>query len=504
MDKKIKEQNISVYIGIIIYLVISGIGFYFISNYLGMNDAFWHIKTGEWVSKSGFINKCYGSWVLAEESWMAHEWLFGWIMYEISRCGMNTVVRLFAVLYLITVLLCFYQAGILQKNENPPMLYWELVLMFQFSVYALGMTARPQYMTAVFIALFLLILNKSLQDNGKLLYLLPIITILWVNIHGGTSLLSYITILVYLLCNVMNWDIGKIHFQKADNQWILHCMIVLILTAASIFMNPYGYKMLIYPYTNMQDDLMVAMIAEWASPDAKDIATLLLQIMPMLLGIVAMIQYQGIIKAHDVALFFLYVILYLRSARFYPFLVVVQTCLLVPYAFRLTSPTKWKKKEKRKYNTRLWNNLSILLLGCICIVYLLYALWNMDYSKIEKNKELPDELINQICEDKPKRLLNHYNVGGYLLFHNIDVFVDGRYEPYNQKNVIHDYVTLMHPSDVGEYHQIADIIDAYDFDAFLISTENVSLAAYLEENKDLYEVKYEDKNWLYYQCSKED
>lgn len=500
--QKIKERDYSLYIGIILMFAIEVIGIYLISNNLKMNDAFWHIKTGQWVSEKGVINKCYGSWILSDESWIAHEWLFGWFIYQISKFGMNNVVRVFCLLYLITVLICLLQGGILKKNERPPMLYWEVVLVFQFSIYALGMTARPQYITSIFIALYLLILNKSLHDKIALLYILPVMAILWVNIHGGTSLLSYIMIFVYLLCNVVNWDIGKINFHKAGKKWIFHCIIVLILTIMAILINPYGYKMLIYPYTNMQDSLMISMISEWDSPDAKDFATLLFQIIPMLLGIVALIQYEGKIKSQDIAIFFLYIILYLRSIRFYPFLVIVQTCLIVPYAFHLSMPFKFKRGKKEKTDNRMWNNLSIILIGCLCIIYSIYTLYNVKYEKIQNNKELPDVLLQVICEDNPMRIFNHYNAGGYLLFNNINVFVDGRYEPYNQKNVINDYVRLISPSNIEEYDQMPKIINKYKFDAFLISPKNVSLAAYLEKNEELYELKYKDENWLYYECKK--
>ena len=70
MKKEIKQWNYSLYIGIIIGLVIGIAGLYFISKYLYMNDAYWHIKTGEWVSQKGIIDKCYGSWVLKEDSWI--------------------------------------------------------------------------------------------------------------------------------------------------------------------------------------------------------------------------------------------------------------------------------------------------------------------------------------------------------------------------------------------------------------------------------------------------
>lgn len=500
--QRLKNQNISVYVGIIIYFELGVLGIYLLNQYLCMNDAFWHIKTGEWIEKYGFIHKCYGSWELKGEVWIAHEWLFGWILYHVSKISMNGIIYLFDGVFLLTLFLATYQAGMWKQIEKPPICYWQIVLILQFAIYTLTVTARPQYIAAVFIALYIIILNKALR-KGRLIYLLPCIAVLWVNIHGGTSLLSYLTILVYLVCNLFNWEIGNICFQKADKKWIYRCIGVLLLTVLALMLNPYGYEMILYPYTNMQDNFMTTMIAEWASPDAKNIGTLLFQTMPMLMGIIALVQYKGSIKAHDVAIFFMYIILYLRSGRFYPFLVVVQTSLITPYAFQLSNPLKLKKHSKRKttLNTRLWNNISIILFAVLCIVFTGYIIVNSEYERIEGNKELPDELIELIENQKPVRLFNHYNAGGYLLYHDIEVFVDGRYEPYQKQGIMEDYMLLLQPSNMEEYHQTTDLIEEYDFDAFLILSGDVILASYLEESDSKYKLAYSDEDWYYYVCS---
>ncbi len=494
----LKKRDFTGYIGILVGLIIGVLGVLFISLQLTMNDAFWHIKVGEWISKEGFIYQCKGSWSIAEESWKAHEWLFGWIIYRVARLGMDSVIRVCMILFLLTLGLCLYQAEVWRYDVNPPMLYWEVVLMLQFSVFALTMTARPQYISVLFVAMFLLILKKSMQDHEKWLYFLPVIAVLWVNIHGGTSMLAYVTIFVFLVCNIVNWDIGRIHFEKAGNRWIVHCVITLVLTVLAILVNPYGFEMLLYPYENMQDKLMISIITEWVAPDAKNLTVLFLQILPMLFGIVALIQYQGRVKAYDVALFFLYTILYLRSARFYAYLTVVQTCLIMPYAFRLSSPFPIREKEKPKKDMRLINNLAILVAGGFCIIYIVVSLVTADYESIEKNKILPDELLEMVCQDNPERLCNYYDAGGYLLYHDINVFVDGRYEPFKQKSVFEEYMMLTSPKNLEEYKNLEQLIHKYEFDAFLLTTSNIELAAYLEEHEAEYELRYADENWIYY------
>ena len=88
---------------------------------------------------------------------------------------------------------------------------------------------------------------------------------------------------------------------------------------------------------------MLAYISEWASPDAKNVLTLVLEILPLLLGIFTIVQTDKQINASMLALFFLYIVLFLRSERFLTYLVIVQTCLIAPYAFQIElSPGKSK------------------------------------------------------------------------------------------------------------------------------------------------------------------
>ena len=147
---------------------------------------------------------------------------------------------------------------------------------------------------------------------------------------------------------------------------------------------------------------------------------------------------------------------------------------------------------------KLANNLLLMLAGAFCAGYMVIAFLTADYAAIERNKELPDELVELVREDNPQRLCNYYDIGGYLLYHNIPVFVDGRYEPYKQKNIIEDYLIIMNPKDMEEYDRIEELLDKHGFDAFLLSTGNIELAAYLEAHIERYELCYEDEKWLYY------
>ena len=43
-----------------------------------------------------------------------------------------------------------------------------------------------------------------------------------------------------------------------------------------------------------------------------------------------------------------------------------------------------------------------------------------------------------------------------------------------------------------------ELLEKYQFDAYLLSTTNVPLIMYLNKHPDKYSLEYQDENWLYY------
>lgn len=511
MDKEQKEKvvnnckerfvNIENYFGIILFMTTACLGVYKINKSLLMNDAFWHIKTGEWIIKKGFPLSCYGSWSIPDKEWLAHEWLFGVLIYLVSNINYDAIVIFFEIIFCLVLLLCCKQGGIFQKNENPPTIYWLFVIVPQFAIYACMNTARPQYVSTIFVLLFTIGITRYEETKKKIyLYVLPVITVMWVNIHGGTAMLSYCMFGIYLAAKILGLfvgDIGKIQVSRAKRREWITFLVVMGGILLSILCNPYGYKMLLYPFENMRDKTMLAMISEWAAPDAKNMVCLIGEIIPILLGMVSLMQTDKKIEIYKIGLFLFYVLLYLRSERFISYLVIVQTCLITPYAFSVSFHKKQNRETKYKRIEKICNRilLQLILLGEIGGLFFLIA--SANYSTIEGNKELPDELIQMIKESNPQKLLNHYNVGGYLVYYDIPVFIDGRYEPYQKAGIVEDYLRITNPKDIKEAKQVDALLEKYMFDAYLLSTGNVELIEKIEERASVKRM-YEDENWIYF------
>ena len=131
--------------------------------------------------------------------------------------------------------------------------------------------------------------------------------------------------------------------------------------------------------------------------DAKNVLTLVLEILPLLLGIFTIVQTDKQINASMLALFFLYIVLFLRSERFLTYLVIVQTCLIAPYAFQIElSPGKSKtlKNEiKLKQTHDKINNGLLLGITVIQVIFVIITVSGSQYSQENMQGIVPDELM---------------------------------------------------------------------------------------------------------------
>lgn len=495
--KKIKkllcEMNADEYLGLCIGIIMIVIGSFLISKSLVMNDAYWHIKCGENILKTFPNITIYNSWVYPNKKWTAHEWLFDIIIYKISSISMNLMVLTFVIIYVITIALIIYFSGIASKNKDIPVFYTCIVFGIQIISMSLAASARPQAYSNLFLVLTIVILVKSLK-NEKLLFITIPLTILWSNIHGGTVNIIYFLTFVFIVCNSFNLDVGKIQFKRAPKKWLITSVVVFISQLLAICINPFGLDMLLYPYENMADKLMVQNVVEWAAPDAKETYILIMFILPMLLGLVSLIQTEKRIHSYDIAIYFMFIILFMRSIRFFSYLAIAQTLLIYKYAFQFNIIKMSKIKNNK---LKILDNISMLIIMTCCVLLSILVILNTDYSKIKGNKDISDEMLEVIKDDNPKRLLNHYNTGGYLIYNDIDVFVDSRYEPFKQTGLMDEYYKIYGNLSYSNFNDIEKYFDKYKFDACILQESNAILCKYLYDN-DKYTLLFNDGKYLYF------
>ncbi|MGA2737048.1 MAG: hypothetical protein ABSG65_06300 [Bryobacteraceae bacterium] len=151
---------------------------------LGDGDTGWHVRTGEWILSHGRVpDKDLFSFTRTGQTWFAWEWLwdvvFAWLH---QHWGMAALVVVSALVISLTSALVFRLA--FRKSGNP--LIAMAVTFLAVASSSIHFLARPHLFTLLFTVVFYTILERVRESrNARLLWWLPPMTVLWMNLHGG-------------------------------------------------------------------------------------------------------------------------------------------------------------------------------------------------------------------------------------------------------------------------------------------------------------------------------
>jgi hypothetical protein len=483
MINKLKKINLLTFVFLFFSI---GVLIYAFSLGLQGNDFWWHIKVGEWIMNNHTIPKTdIFSWFASTTGtyWVSHEWfseiILYFVMHNFGQIGIY-VLSLCVALFLFASLVVVAGKDV-EKNYLLSMIY---ILLF-ISILYLYCYGRPQIFTYILLTIQLFILYRYNNNPGsKAIYFIPLISCLWANFHGGSSNLVYLLCIILLLSSLFNFSYGKIVFTKSQPKYILQLIMVTVLSVLALCINPHGWRILTYPFENMSDNLMISFIAEWASPDIKDIGQLIFFFIPVIGVTINFFATDKKISGFDFLLYGFFTYLFFRSTRFIVFFMIAS--IFFGFKYLILS------KKKPEFTNTVPEKIEVCVMFLGCFVFILFGFYNTNttYHSDETliSSVVDDEFISLVKEDSPQRLFNDYNLGESLIYNDIPVFIDSRADVYSGE-IFRDYVSLsnMTPmsSEYDNVNYIDEILEKYDFDAFLLESDS-ALVPYLNSHKDSY------------------
>ena len=472
------------------------VGLLFSLNPINDNDFFWHSVVGSWISNNHTIpNVELFSWASGEK-WVAHEWLTELIMYKLGPVGcLVTMLLIFILLYILMAKML--------KLKFKRVFDFKLVYFLIMCIFFKVTGPRPYILSLVFFAYLVYVLFSYLDDKKwahKLIWTLPVLQIIWVNLHGGSSSLIYIFLIGVLLCHyflkiipIKNSRWTDFTLSKTQLKTI-YLLLLLVLIATCI--NPFGYEMLLYPFTNMTDTSMTSYIVEWNSPSFHNLLGLYIFLM-IVIPLFNLIMQNKKMKLHEIGFQLVLLYMCLKSQRFIGMYGIYSTWTLGKYFLIDKDTYKVLSKPFIKYIKPLTIAFSILLITIIGVVGYKQISTFKDIGIIDNDGFYTDEAVKKLIELKPERLFNDYSQGGYLLYKlneynsDIKIFSYGLGDVFS-KDLLPDTVNL---SDL--YTNPRDILNKYNFD-YMITTKNHTLHYYLDECND-YKLIYDDGECFIYE-----
>lgn len=194
-------------------------------------DIWCHLKTGEYILRNKTIPQTdIFSAPVAGKPWIDHSWFLQVIFYLVFQWGgFDSLLFFSGNILLLAYLFLFFSTYQDKKSLLPN------IVILSLAVFAsqIRFNIRPENFSVLFFSIYLFILNR--YGKTKLVYLLPLVQLLWVNSHGFFIIGPFL-IAIYLL------------LDRRTNPHLKLCLPLVTLVS---FINPYGYKGLLYPFMAM-------------------------------------------------------------------------------------------------------------------------------------------------------------------------------------------------------------------------------------------------------------
>jgi hypothetical protein len=399
-----------------------------------LNDAGtgFHIRTGQYVIANVTIPRYdLFSQVTPPLPWFAHEWLSGVIMALVHQIfGLTGIVLFFSFLISLTYFLLFKFV----RSDGANIIVCSLVIFLAAASSTLHWLARPHIFTLILTLLWYCVLEAYQYRNKNYLFLLPLIMLLWVNLHGG-FLIGFVFLAIYLCGNAG----GALFLSAPEHELCRQKFWALTYTAFGCLLfslvNPHGYDALLFPFKLVSDQPLVDMIMEHRSANFHE-SMPFKYLLFLTIAILALTRAKVNLIELSLVLLFTYMALY--SVRHIPLFAIIVTPILVRHTDLILQKADGKLIDwfrNRSQNLAfidgqlqgyIWPILALLAVSILAGIQLIR--FNFDRTR------MPVAAVDFLKREKIKgNMFNPEQFGDYLIYAawpQYKVSVDGRIDMY--------------------------------------------------------------------------
>jgi hypothetical protein len=440
------------------------------------SDVGWHIRNGEQMLLSHAITRTDSfSSTMSGHTWYAWEWLYDLLIAAIHHVfGLNGVVFFTAAVIAATFALSLKFA--LRRGGNLVITFFLLILSLGAS--AVHFLTRPHVLSWLFAVIWFELLDSAASTHhaGKRLLWLPIIMILWANLHGG-FVLGLLLLATYLIGGAIEYLAGAEQRPRIGG-WLKSLGGITALTFAASFVNPYTYHLHVHIYQYLSDRFLMNQISEFLSPDFHGAAQQCFAVL-LIAAIATMASTRGRLGASRLLVLLLAAYSGLYATRNLPTSSLLITLVIAPVLSAAVGQATGSAKivswlrhlfsavssfgfRMQKLDTELRGHIFIVLTLAVglwaCLHHGRFGSTQLINAQFDEGR-FPVQASNYIARHdihEPIFSLDYW--GGYLIYRlypNTKVVVDDRHDLYGDQ-FIKNYlkIVLVQPSFAEELDQM--------------------------------------------------
>ncbi|HWE87594.1 MAG TPA: hypothetical protein VG267_21810 [Terracidiphilus sp.] len=392
-------------------------------------DIWWHLMDArQFFADHHVIRTLTSSFTVAGQPWVNPEWLSEipyWLGYRALELR---GVYLVTWLVISATLVCFYWRGYLRSRHPGGAL-----LASALGLVLITVNLGPRTIAIAYLALAAEMMILEAADRGRpgLLWFLPPLFCLWVNLHGSW-LIGIGLLVLYALCGSFTIHKGIFDQQASQPADRRRLFAVLCASFLSLFANPYGWRLVWNPFDMMLNQrLNISNVQEWKPLDLSSPAG------ATAVAAICFMVVANSLKGRKWRVYEMAVVLFawyaaLSHMRFL-FLAAVLT---VPFyaeeivrAFDLRPDTRTAPVKN-----------AIIVAAAIGLVVFIFP----SEATLEKRAAqfFP---VNSIAAIQPSwRTFNDVNVGGRMAFQSKPSFIDTRFDIFEHRGIMLDYFKVMY------------------------------------------------------------
>ena len=424
------------------------------------NDAWFLLNHGRYVLNNGIPH--IEPFTMHEGlNFIMQQWLFATIMYICkAKFGFKSLFFFIAIINIFIILVIHKLCMLITDNNYKIAI--PITFLIDFLLIKLKfISTRPQIVSYILITFFIYIIELyRKKGNKKVLLLLPLISIIQINMHASMWIFLYI----YSLPFIAEIIIKKITKEKLSYDAKLLIIAVIISIICGVI-NPYKTQAMMYFLNslnaNVTQYILEMKITSILSPYGEYSI--------ILLGIFITISTIKFMKQGKIEWSYLFLVygsflLALTNQKSVAYFVIFSLYSIAYYLNKLVN-------KKESLNQPLSNGHYILnqilwVLSVVTIIFSLY--WNVKINLDEPEYMAEKNSVLNLLKENKNNLSNlkvycNYNIGGYLEYYGIKAYIDPRAEVFyysvNKKDEIFDEYYYLQTSSID----IDEFLEKYNF-----------------------------------------
>jgi hypothetical protein len=414
---------------------------------LSDSDTYWQTATGQWIIDHGALPRSDSySFTKSGDYWISSSWLaqvafaaayrvFGWAgpLSLAAAAAAST----FACL---TFILC----------RRMPAAYAILIAFVALLVSVTHLFARPHVLALpVMFAWANGLLSASERREAPSFWLLPLLA-LWANLHGG---------FVFGLVLVGGFGLDALWNASAENRkpLALRWLAFGACACAACCVTPYGWETVVASYRILDLGELLHIIMEWMPADFSTLSRFEICILVLIGGALL-----GGVKLSPPRIALVLGLLHMGLSHVRNqevFVLLLPLVLLKPVGDQF---------GLRASNAEDRSGVSLASVVALIAVFGIGTLTSAARGTLRPPAiNSPVAAVDALKASHAKRVLNDAFFGGYLIWREVPVFIDGRAELYGEEFVM-KYFNALFLKDVNVLY---DLLKVYDIDALLLKRD---------------------------------